>query len=55
MHSLALALSTEIACWGIETTIVVPGQSTDLLASCPRPGELWDEDPGKHLYVVQTH
>lgn len=25
MHSLALALSTEIACWGIETTIVVPG------------------------------
>jgi NAD(P)-dependent dehydrogenase (short-subunit alcohol dehydrogenase family) len=25
MHSLALSLSTEIACWGIETTIVVPG------------------------------
>jgi NAD(P)-dependent dehydrogenase (short-subunit alcohol dehydrogenase family) len=25
MHSLALTLSTEIACWGIETTIVVPG------------------------------
>lgn len=25
MHSMALTLSTEIACWGIETTIVVPG------------------------------
>lgn len=27
MHSLALTMSTEIACWGIETTIVVPGKS----------------------------
>lgn len=26
MHSLALTLATEIACWGIETTIVVPGK-----------------------------
>ena len=26
MHSLAYSLSTEIAGWGIETTIVVPGQ-----------------------------
>jgi NAD(P)-dependent dehydrogenase (short-subunit alcohol dehydrogenase family) len=25
MHSLALTMSTEIACWGIETTIIVPG------------------------------
>ena len=30
MHSLAISLSTEIACWGIETTIVVPGWSTIL-------------------------
>lgn len=27
MHSLALTLSTEIACWGIETTIIVPGKT----------------------------
>lgn len=26
MHSLALTMSTEIACWGIETTIIVPGR-----------------------------
>lgn len=25
MHALAITLSTEIACWGIETTIIVPG------------------------------
>lgn len=25
MHSLAITLSTEIACWGVETTIIVPG------------------------------
>lgn len=25
MHSLAITMSTEVACWGIETTIVVPG------------------------------
>ena len=27
MHALALTMSVEIACWGIETTIVVPGSS----------------------------
>jgi NAD(P)-dependent dehydrogenase (short-subunit alcohol dehydrogenase family) len=25
MHALALTLATEIACWGIETTLIVPG------------------------------
>ena len=28
MHSMALTLSTEIACWGIETTVIVPGMSS---------------------------
>ena len=35
MHSLALIMAPEIACWGIETTIVVPGKrSVCILNSC---------------------
>jgi NAD(P)-dependent dehydrogenase (short-subunit alcohol dehydrogenase family) len=26
MHSLAYTMSSEIACWGVETTIIVPGE-----------------------------
>ncbi|KAF4122836.1 NAD dependent epimerase/dehydratase family [Geosmithia morbida] len=42
-HSLALSLSTEIACWGIETTIVVPGiftSGTSHFAISGKPGFL---------------
>ena len=30
MHSMAISLSTEIAGWGIETTLVVPGKSGEI-------------------------
>ena len=34
MHSLAISLSTEIACWGIETSIIVPGKSLSQMFFC---------------------
>ena len=40
MHSLALTMSTEIACWGIETTIIVPGifvSGTNHFANAGKP------------------
>lgn len=33
MHSLAMTLSVEIACWGIETTVIVPGKFNDFMQS----------------------